>query len=508
MSEWIGRTFGRFEILGELHRDELGVVYHARDLMSEREVSLRVLHRHLSESDPSLRQRLSRGIGKLASFAHPHVSRLYGIDETQRYICLVSAYVPGRKLSKILEDKEPLELDRVCSIVADLAGALDEAHRQGIVHGDLSAASVTISAQGEALLDDLGLAMLIAPPTADAERRARAVPSAPVPPEVQQGSAPTPASDRYALAALLHEMLTGHPPTIASAQEGESTAPLASPLPAPFDVVLSKALAAAPDARYATAAAMVAELPRPRTARARWRLAPLPRSWGVAAVALLLCVAALLALPTLLRHDGAAKKPPPLAQYAVPTAALLGTYEITVPQRIRPGESATVRLAVHLPPGVSAADLPESPTPVLPVAGEQALLGYVDLCRYIWGELNAAGLEIVGPRAVRRILQSSGAEWLWSVRCPLEMASPGERQVSIRVFARDIGSDGNTQDVLLKEITFTVTVESGEAAGTPPTLWIALVALVTAVGLAIYLWRHRSSRASGTNAVGMSSADS
>ncbi len=295
MLEWIGRIFGRFEILGELHRDELGIVYRARDLVSEREVSLRVLHRHLSESDPSLRQRLSRGIGKLVSFVHPHVSRLYGMDEMQRYICLVSAYVPGRKLSEILA-KEPLEPDRAYSIVADLASALDEAHRQGIVHGDLSAASVTISAQGKALLDDLGLAMLITPPTAGAERRVRAVPDAPMPPEVQQGHTPTPASDRYALAALLHEMLTGRPPATTLAQEGKGMAPRSSPLAAPFDVILSKALAADPDARYATATAMVAELPRPRAKRARWQLTRSARLWGIAAVALLLCIAALLAM--------------------------------------------------------------------------------------------------------------------------------------------------------------------------------------------------------------------
>jgi len=506
MSAWIGRTFGRFEILGELHRDELGIVYHARDLVSGRDVSLRVLHRHLSESDPSLRQRLSRGIGRLVSFVHPHVSRLYGMDEMQRYICLVSAYVPGRKLSEILASQEPLDPDRVYGIMADLAGALDEAHRQGIVHGDLSAASVTISAQGEAFLDDLGLAMLIAPLTADVERRVRAVSTAPIAPEVQQGHAPTPASDRYALAALLHEMLTGHPPAITASHNGESIAPMVSSLPFPLDAVLRKALAAAPDARYATATAMVAELPRPRTTRARTQLAPSTRLWGIAAVVLLICVAALLALPTLLRRDRAAEKPPPLVQDAVPTDALLGTYEVTVPQRIRPGESVTVRLAVHLPAGVSAADLPESPTPVLSVADERSLLGYIDLCRYVWGELDPAGLEIVGPRAVRRILQSSGAEWLWSVRCPLEIASSGEHQLAIRMFARDMGLDGNSQEVLLKEIRFTVMVESGEAPGIPSAVWVALAAFATAVGLAAYLWRYRSRRADGDNAAGTSSA--
>lgn len=503
MMEWIGRIFGRFEILGELHRDELGIVYHARDLVSEREVSLRVLHRHLSESDPSLRQRLSRGIGKLVSFVHPNVSRLYGMDEMQRYICLVSAYVPGRKLSEILA-KEPLEPERVYSIVADLASALDEAHRQGIVHGDLSAASVTISAQGKAILDDLGLAMLIASPTAGAERRVRAVPDAPMPPEVQQGHIPTPGSDRYALAALLHEMLTGRPPATVPAQKGESVSSLASSLPAPFDAVLSKALAADPSARYATAAAMVAELPRPRAKRAPWQLTPSARLWGIAAVAFLLCVAALLALPTLMRRDRVVEKPQPLAQDAVSAAALLGTYEITVPRRIRLGESATVRLAVHLPVGISAADLPESPTPVLPAQSEQALLGYLDLCRYVWGQLDAPGLEIAGPHAMRRMLQSSGAEWLWSVRCPPEGLSPGEHQLSIRMFARDLEPDGSSHDVLLKEITFTITVEN-RASHTPPAIWGALIALATAIALAIYLWLHRPQSPGDTNGTGPTS---
>ncbi len=179
-------------------------------------------------------------------------------------------------------------------------------------------------------------------------------------------------------------------------------------------------------------------------------------------------------------------------------AALLGTYEVTVPQRIRPGELVTVRLAVHLPAGVSTADLPESPTPVLPAQSEQALLGYLDLCRYVWGQLDAPGLEIAGPHAMRRMLQSSGAEWLWSVRCPLEGLSSGEYQLSIRMFARDLEPDGNSRDVLLKEITFTIKVEN-EAFRTPPAIWGALIALAAAIALAIYLWRHKPQSPSDTN---------
>jgi eukaryotic-like serine/threonine-protein kinase len=157
-------------------------------------------------------------------------------------------------------------LDDRLSALADVAAALDHAHRHGIVHCDVKPSNILVHsdfAHGGAVLVDFGSARATTDPHVRSERIEASLPYAA--PEILRGNVPTAATDEYALACTLVEMVTGKPPFVTRTALGLIDAQLNQPVPRPsrrlgragridrtFDAVVAKAMAKDPDGRYAS----------------------------------------------------------------------------------------------------------------------------------------------------------------------------------------------------------------------------------------------------------------
>ncbi len=133
----------------------MGEVYKARDTRLDRTVAVKVLPSHLSE-DPRLRERFEREARAVSSLNHPHICTLHDVGREGGVDFLVMEYIEGESLAVRLE-KGPLPLAQALRRGIEIADALDEAHRHGVVHRDLKPGNVMLTASGAKLLD-FGLA--------------------------------------------------------------------------------------------------------------------------------------------------------------------------------------------------------------------------------------------------------------------------------------------------------------------------------------------------------------
>ena len=135
----------------------MGEVYRARDTRLDREVAIKILAAHLSDS-PELRARFEREAKAISGLQHPNICVLYDVGRQDGVDFLVMEYLQGETLSARLERK-PLTPDETLRIAIDVADALDTAHRSGIVHRDLKPGNVMLTKSGAKLMD-FGLAKL------------------------------------------------------------------------------------------------------------------------------------------------------------------------------------------------------------------------------------------------------------------------------------------------------------------------------------------------------------
>src|SRR5262249_52137571 len=204
----------------------------ARDTRLERSVAIKILPEQLSK-DPTRKQRFEREAKTISSLNHPHICTLHDIGSQDGIDYLVMECVEGETLAKRLE-KGPLPLEQVLKYGAQIADALDKAHRAGIVHRDLKPGNIMLTASGAKLLD-FGLAKP-ATPLAGSATLTTVSPNSPVTeqgtivgtfqymsPEQVEGKEVDGRSDIFSLGAVLYEMVTGK-----KAFEGKSQLSVAS----------------------------------------------------------------------------------------------------------------------------------------------------------------------------------------------------------------------------------------------------------------------------------------
>ncbi len=255
--------------LVEVGRGGFGVVYRARDERFSRDVAVKIIRD--SGNDPDIKARFereSRALGGLSG--HPNIVAVYdsGVTEDGDFY-LVMEYLPGGSLGDLLRKSGPPPLGQLAAWGASLAGALETAHRAGIVHRDVKPENVLFSDYGVPKLVDFGIArMRSAFETRTGFMSATLAHAAP---EVVAGSAATPAADVYALASVLHTLASGRTPF---EREGEeSLAPLLSRIALgtppdlrahgvtdPLASIIEKGLAKEPSERFDSAAAFAAAL--------------------------------------------------------------------------------------------------------------------------------------------------------------------------------------------------------------------------------------------------------
>ena len=291
---------GRYEVLSELGRGGMGVVYLAHDPRLRRRVAVKLLPPHLS-ADPSAAGRLEREARAASAIQHPNVVAVYDVGEApdgRPYI--VMAHHPGSTLRDLLADG-PLPRARALAIGRQVAAGLAAAHAEGVVHRDVKPANVLIDRGGTARVVDFGIAYA----RDGGEDRALLSmgTAAYMSPEHARGEVPDPRSDVWALGVLLCEMATGARPfrgdavdTVLAAVAGHEPA-LPETLRGPLRDIVAGCLRKDPAERPADAgevAALLEALPGARPPGRSWWRHPGRLAAAVGFVALL--VAGALAL--------------------------------------------------------------------------------------------------------------------------------------------------------------------------------------------------------------------
>jgi WD40 repeat protein len=264
-----------FEVLDEIARGSMGVVYRAWQKKVRRVVALKViLSRSLSAPEDLARFRQEgEALGRLV---HPNIVQIFRIDEWEHCPFLVMEYVEGRTLSNLWMETPPTPSD-LAGIVCSVANAVQFAHDRGVVHRDLRSGNVLLTREGAPKIIDFGLAKLRF--TEDRITMSGQVLGTPsyMSPEQAAGRSDEvgPAADVYALGAILYEGLTGRPPfrgttildTLRQVVEDQPLRPrrLRPDVPRDLETICLKCLHKHPEQRYANAQALAEDLQRYRT---------------------------------------------------------------------------------------------------------------------------------------------------------------------------------------------------------------------------------------------------
>jgi serine/threonine protein kinase len=259
----ISTQFGPYRLNWLIGRGGMGEVHNAFDVRHNRYVALKLLSHEVSEDD-ELCARFRREAQIVATLRHPHVIPVHGFGEIEGRLYLDMRLVEGTDLAAILE-AGALPPGRAVDIVEQVAGALEAAHGEGLVHRDVKPSNVLISrgsgSADFAYLVDFGIARSVDAPTVTREDQPAGT-LAYMAPERFRGARPAPSGDIYALTCLLYECLTGRRPFENASLPDLLYAHLDEPPPKPsasvptlaaFDAVIARGLAKDPSQRYRTA---------------------------------------------------------------------------------------------------------------------------------------------------------------------------------------------------------------------------------------------------------------
>lgn len=258
---------GRYEIISELGRGGMAVVYLAHDPQMKRDVAVKVLPRQFT-FDEQFRVRFRREAEVIAALEHPNIVPVYdfGEDDDQPYI--VMRYMPGGSLSDRIR-QGPMSPAAVVAILERIGPAVDEAHSRGIIHRDFKPSNVLFGKHDDPYLADFGI-VKVAQETAHLTGSGIVGTPFYMAPEVSDGAAVTPLVDIYALGVTLYQMLTGKVPYEAETPMGILMAHVSRPipnvlklrpdLPPEIQAVVERALAKSPPDRYQSAGALVDDL--------------------------------------------------------------------------------------------------------------------------------------------------------------------------------------------------------------------------------------------------------
>ena len=243
-------------------------VWRGTDEILRRQVAVKLLHPHLA-ADGSFVTRFRQEAVAAARLAHPGIVAIYDTCSEAGTEAIVMELVPGRTLRERLDDPAPIDPWQAAGLAAQVAEALDAAHRAGLVHRDIKPANVLLAGDGRVKVADFGIAK--AAEGADLTQPGLMVGTAKyVAPEQVEGKAVDARTDIYSLGVVLYEMLCGRPP-----YEGDSEAAVAlarlqrEPLrprqvrpsvPKPLEDVVCRAMAREPAGRYDSAADLRAAL--------------------------------------------------------------------------------------------------------------------------------------------------------------------------------------------------------------------------------------------------------
>jgi serine/threonine protein kinase/transcription elongation GreA/GreB family factor len=265
----------RYELGGILGRGGMADVRIGRDLRLGRTVAIKQLRPDLA-SDDSFQARFRREAQSAAALNHPAIVAVYDTGEAPdahglHIPYIVMEYVDGQTLRDLLRDGRKILPERAMSIVADVLGALDYSHRQGIIHRDIKPANVMLTPEGQLKVMDFGIARAIA--DASVTQTAAVIGTAQyLSPEQARGETVDARSDIYSTGCLLYELLAGRPPFVGESpvsvayqhvrEEARPPSQFNADVSGNVDHIVAKALAKRTDERYQSAADMQKDIER------------------------------------------------------------------------------------------------------------------------------------------------------------------------------------------------------------------------------------------------------
>jgi serine/threonine protein kinase len=283
MQDFRGRVLGRYQIIEELGRGGMGVVYRAYQPSLNRHVAVKILPPQLG-FDQQFVDRFLREARAAASLRHPNIVVIYDVGQEQGVYFIAMEHLEGRTLKQLVEEEGPLHPKRVALIVEQVAAALDYAHQRGFVHRDVKPANIFAGPNDHVTLTDFGIAKA----ASETQHLTRTGTLMGTPeymsPEQATGGEVDERTDLYALGVVLYQMLVGHVPFRGTTPHAVLHNVIYEPPLGPrqanpnlspaMEGVILKAIAKQPEQRFQRGADLVRALRRAVEGEARDVLAP------------------------------------------------------------------------------------------------------------------------------------------------------------------------------------------------------------------------------------------
>lgn len=260
-----GATWGRYRIVRKIGEGSYGAVYLARDPELETDVAIKILHRHLTDSQ--LKERLRQEGQALARVRHENVVRVIGIEHHEGRVGLVTEFVHGETLETAMKSLGRLNAREAAAIGEEMCRAVAAVHKAGLLHRDIKARNIMRDENGRHVLVDFGTFRRLDDTAGAVRREGTAFYMAP---EVLARKPATIQSDVYSLGVLLYFLVSGRYPVEAGSmadllaahlqQQRTPLAALRPDLPMGFLQLVNRALEPNPESRWPSAAAMLQAL--------------------------------------------------------------------------------------------------------------------------------------------------------------------------------------------------------------------------------------------------------
>lgn len=252
-------TGNRFRVIHRIGGGGMADVYVAEQSQLARRVVVKVLHPHLAR-DTEVAERFRREAEAAAKLVHPHICAILDYGATEDVVFTVMPYLEGGSLADLIQKHRSVDPVRAAAVAAQVACALDYAHRHGVIHRDVKPDNVLFDEDGNAVLTDFGIATARFHGRLTASGRAMGTPHY-MSPEQAMGKLVDGRSDIYAVGILLYEALVGFPPfdgadafSVSYKQVHElPVAPItvSSRIPQALSDIVMRCLAKAPVSRFA-----------------------------------------------------------------------------------------------------------------------------------------------------------------------------------------------------------------------------------------------------------------